>query len=110
MAKRVFELARELGVTSKDVLTKCRAEGIELKNHMSAISAGLAATIHEWFSEAATGTAVETAQHVDLAAARRKAAAQRKRRKKAEAEAEAAKAPPAEVVAEAPAVEAVAAK
>ena len=108
MAKRVFELARELGVTSKDVLTKCRAEGIELKNHMSAISAGLAATIQEWFSEIDTGTAVETAQHVDLAAARRKAAAQRKRRKKAEAEAEAAKAPPAEVVAEAPAVEAVA--
>ena len=95
-----------MGVTSKDVLTKCRAEGIEVKNHMSAVSAGLAATIGEWFSESAVGTAVETTQHVDLTAARRKAAAQRKRRKKAKEEL--AEAAPAEVVAEAPAVQAVA--
>ena len=82
MAKRVFELARELSVTSKIVLEKCRAEGIDLKNHMSALSAGLEATIREWFSEGATQTAVEVAEHVDLEAARKRAAAQRRRRRK----------------------------
>ncbi len=85
MAKRVFELARELGVTSKTVLEKCRAEDIELKNHMSALSAGLEATIREWFGDAAMHTAVETTTHVDLKAARKRAASQRRRRKEAEA-------------------------
>ncbi len=103
MAKRVFELARELGVTSKDVLTKCRAEGLEVKNHMTALSAGLEATVRDWFSEESSGTAVETTEHVDLSAARKKAATQRKRKKAALVE----EAPVAleAVVAEAPAVQ-----
>jgi len=94
LAKRVFELARELGVRSKDVLTKCRAEGLELKNHMATLSAGLEATIHEWFTEigedeASPHTAVETAEHVDLAEARKEAKkARRKRSKGAQLEAE----------------------
>ncbi len=82
MAKRIFELARELGVPSKTVLEKCRAEGLEIKNHMSALSAGLVATISEWFSESGAGTAVETTKHVDLEAAHKKAAAQRRRRRR----------------------------
>ena len=86
MATRVFELARELGVTSKVVLEKCRAEGIEIKNHMATLSAGLEATIREWFSEDQSGTAVETAEHVDLAAARKQAARNRRRAKAAAAE------------------------
>ncbi len=53
-----------------------------MKNHMSALSAGLEATIREWFSEGAGQTAVETAEHVDLKAARKKAATQRRRRRK----------------------------
>ena len=84
MAKRVFELARELGVQSKDVLNKCRAEGIDLKNHMAALSAGLTETIRDWFSEEAVDhTAVERAEHVDLEAMREKAEKTRRRRKKA---------------------------
>ncbi len=84
MAKRIFELARDLGVTSKIVLGKCRAEGVEIKNHMSTVSAGLAATIQEWFSDENTGgSAVETTDHVDLKAARAEASKTR-RRKKAE--------------------------
>ena len=80
MAKRVFELARALGVTSKQVLEKCRAEGLDISNHMSTLSAGLEATIHEWFSEAGNvGTAIETAEHVDLDLAR-KAARKHKRK------------------------------
>ncbi|MBN1553845.1 MAG: translation initiation factor IF-2 [Phycisphaerae bacterium] len=81
MATRVFELARELGVRSKDVLDKCRAEGIELKNHMASLSAGLEETIRDWFSDSGAHTAVETAAHVDLEEARKKAKKSRRRSK-----------------------------
>jgi len=71
LAKRVFEIAKELGVKSKAVVEKCRAEGIPetaIKNHMSTVSVGLEASIRDWFSggEAASATAVETADKVDV--------------------------------------------
>ncbi len=84
---RVFELAREIGVRSKDVLEKCRAEGLDVKNHMSSLSAGLEETIRDWFSEYEDGnehTAVETAEHVDLEKAREEAKKTRRKKKKAE--------------------------
>lgn len=83
MATRVFELARELGVTSKVILNKCSAEGLQLKNHMATLSAGLEATIREWFTEGDNETAVETAEHVDLDLARAEA---KKHRRRAQAE------------------------
>ena len=87
MAKRIFELAKELGVTSKIVLEKCRAEGIEIKNHMSTVKAGLAATIDEWFSELGDGgSAVETTEHVDIVAAHKEAEKKKKRKKTSEPE------------------------
>ena len=103
MAIRVFELAKELGVTSKAVLDKCRAEEIDLKNHMAVLSAGLEATIREWFTEGAVSTAVETTQHVDLEKEHVKAKKQRRRRGEAVTDEEAPL--PAEVV-ETPALEA----
>lgn len=68
MAKqtRVHILAKELGVKSKAIIDKCQAEGLDIKNHMSTISIGLAATIREWFSEGEHGTTVETTKRVDL--------------------------------------------
>lgn len=73
LAKRVFEIAKELGVKSKAVVEKCHHEGIPdslIKNHMSTVSAGLEATIREWFSAdegaGGTATAVETTEKVDL--------------------------------------------
>ncbi|MEQ8769887.1 MAG: translation initiation factor IF-2 [Phycisphaerales bacterium] len=70
MARRVFEVAKELGVKSKAVVEKCHAEGIPadvIKNHMSTVSAGLEATIREWFaSEEGDHTAVETTEKVDI--------------------------------------------
>lgn len=73
--KRVHQIAKELGVASKDVVAKCSEEGVpDITNHMSAISVGLAATIREWFGNAATGgTAVQTAAPVDVEKARAKA-------------------------------------
>ena len=106
---RVHMLAKELGVSSQAVLEKCRAEGLAVKNHMSTLSAGLEATVREWFSEGAHTTTVETASRVDLVAIRRQA---KKTAKVAEAkaidEAEAAKAAevaPPEPTAPAPASE-----
>jgi len=67
---RVHLLAKELSVNSKAIIDKCQAEGLDVKNHMSTISAGLAATIREWFSEGIHTTAVETTAPVDLAKVR----------------------------------------
>lgn len=64
---RVHILAKELKVPSKTIVEKCLAEGVTVvKNHMSTLSAGLHATILEWFSDGAHDGAVETTGRVDL--------------------------------------------
>jgi translation initiation factor IF-2 len=63
-------LAKELGIPSKVLIEKCHAEGIELKNHMAAISVGLAESIREWFSAGADVTSVEVGERVDVEALR----------------------------------------
>lgn len=64
---RVHILAKELDVPSKVIIEKCKAEGIDtVKNHMSTLSAGLHATILEWFSEGTHTTTLETSSRVDL--------------------------------------------
>ncbi len=72
MAKgiRVNQLAKELGVESKQILEKCRNEGLgdTVKNHMATLSIGLAETVREWFHAGGGGTAVETAAPVKVAA------------------------------------------
>jgi translation initiation factor IF-2 len=70
---RVHQLAKELGVASKAIVDKCQAEDIAgITNHMSVVTAGLAASIREWFSEGEHGTTIETAEPVDLKKVRRK--------------------------------------
>jgi len=65
-------------VPSKAIIDKCHAEGIDaVKNHMSALSAGLYATICEWFSEGGHDTVVERAQRVDLKKVRRRSTKKR---------------------------------
>jgi len=80
-ATRVYILAKELGVKSTAIVHKCQDEGLDVKNHMSSISAGLAATICEWFSEGANITTVETSERVDL----KKVRVKKKKPKPAEA-------------------------
>ena len=102
MAKglRVNLLAKELGVESKDILAKLRAEGLgdQAPNHMSTLPLGLAESVREWFSTAGggSGTAVETAAPVET----RKKAARPKARKADEL----AETPEPLVVAETPVV------
>jgi len=71
-AKRVFEIAKEIGVKSKAILEKCQAEGIPMNNHMSSVSVGLEATIREWFGGSSSHTAVETTEKVDIEKVRSK--------------------------------------
>jgi translation initiation factor IF-2 len=100
-ATRVFQIAKELGVDSKDIVAKCIAEEIPgIENHMSVVSVGLSATIREWFSEGqgSVATAVETAAAVDVTKARAKA-----RKRPAKKGSEPAPPPPDDVAAEAPA-------
>jgi len=75
---RVYVLAKELGVKSTAIVKKCQDEGLDVKNHMSVISAGLTATIREWFSEGESATSVEMAKKVDLKKVRIKKKVRRK--------------------------------
>ena len=80
---RVHHIAKKIGVGSKDIITKCTSEGIpDITGHMSAVSAGLEATIVEWFSEegSESSSAVETAEKVNVM--RAKARAKKKTKKK----------------------------
>lgn len=93
---RIHQIAKELGISSKAILMKCAAEGVEVKNHMSTVSAGLAATIHEWFSDhknSSTSSATETAERVDVAKLRKAQSARRRKRKKEDAATEETKEP-----------------
>ncbi len=71
MSLKVFQLAKKLGIDSKAIVKKCLDEGIPPPDkdkpwtHMSPISAGLAATIEEWFSSGVLKTAVESTEHVE---------------------------------------------
>ena len=98
---RVHSLAKEIGVSSKDIIAKCQAEDIpDITNHMSAVSIGLSHTIREWFggNEADGGTtAVETAAPVDVEKARKKV---KKAAKKAKAKAKPKPEPEPETIAE----------
>ncbi len=107
---RVYILAKELGVKSSAIVKKCQDEGLDVKNHMSSISAGLAATIREWFSEGENITTVETAKKVDLKKVRLKKKPKAKRPAKKPKAPKAAETKPAEAEPEAepPVQEAVA--
>jgi len=73
LSLKVFQLAKELAVDSKAIVKKCKDEQIpNIETHMSPVSAGLAATIREWFASGEMKTAVEISAHVDAAAAHKK--------------------------------------
>jgi len=88
-AKRVHQIAKELGVDSKSIVAKCKAEGVPgIENHMSVVKLGLVETIRQWFSEGEPEdhAAIETTERVDLTKVR-KPARRRASKKKATAKA-----------------------
>ncbi len=53
MAKKgvkVKELARELGVTSRELITRCRAEGLFVQNSITRLDADQVTRIRSWFT------------------------------------------------------------
>jgi translation initiation factor IF-2 len=90
---RVHHVAKKIGVGSKDIIEKCTSEGIpDITGHMSAISAGLEATIVEWFSEDGTSsTAVETTEKVNVSKAKSRAKKKTKKKTKSKAPSKKAK-------------------
>jgi len=68
LSLKVFQLAKELGVDSKVIVKKCKDEQVpNIETHMSPLSAGLAATIREWFASGEMKTAIEQTPHIDAA-------------------------------------------
>lgn len=89
MAKRISDIAKELSLPSKAIIEKCVAEGVpadKVKGHMSTVSAGLEASIREWFSNGGVATAIETGSHVDVDKVKAKAPARSRTKKKDEPE------------------------
>ncbi len=70
---KVHQLAKELGVSSKDVVARCQQEEIpDIVNHLSPVSVGLALTVREWFKNAGGGVegkAASTGKPADEASA-----------------------------------------
>ncbi|MFM9057754.1 MAG: translation initiation factor IF-2, partial [Planctomycetaceae bacterium] len=68
---KVHQLAKALGVTSKDIIAKCQTEEIpDISTHLSPVSAGLAATIRDWFIAGGTAVAVATGTETEPAEAK----------------------------------------
>ncbi len=68
VALKVHELAKELGVSSKDIVARCQSEDIAtIVNHLSPVSVGLAMTVREWFPGAASKAAGSDAAAVSEA-------------------------------------------
>ena len=52
-AMRVHQFAKCIGKTSKEIITYCKAQGIEVRNHMSSMTAEVVTKIKEGFEEPA---------------------------------------------------------
>ena len=53
MAKKgtkVKDLARELGVTARSVIDRCRAEGFQVQNSITRLNMELERNVRTWFS------------------------------------------------------------
>lgn len=54
MAKKgikVKELAHDLGVTSRQLIDRCRAEGIPIQNSITKLNAELERMVRSWFAD-----------------------------------------------------------
>ncbi|MCP4590946.1 MAG: hypothetical protein GY842_09380 [bacterium] len=55
MAKKgikVKELARELGVTARTIVARCRAEELPVQNSLTRLKPDLERTVRAWFADA----------------------------------------------------------
>ena len=67
MAKKgikVKDIARELGLTSRQLIDRCRAEGIHVQNSITKLNPELERTIRGWFASAASNGKTSKRQNV----------------------------------------------
>ena len=80
---RITQVAKDLGIPTKDILAKCISEGIEgVTTPQASISMGLAESIKQWFGGSGTSTGTESSAAVDVEVIRervKKAAPKRKK-------------------------------
>ncbi len=94
---RITLIAKELGVTTKDIIEKCTSEGIEgVTTPQASVPVGLAESIKEWFGGSGTSTGTESGASVDVAVLRERAQKAAPKRKKKVDDSQ-APAPPSEV-------------
>jgi len=48
---KVKDLARELGVTSRAVIERCRAEGLPVQNSITKLDPPAEAAVRQWFAK-----------------------------------------------------------
>jgi hypothetical protein len=64
---RITQVAKDLGIPTKDIIEKCISEGIEgVTSPQASIPIGLAETIKEWFGGSGSTTGAEIAASVDV--------------------------------------------
>ncbi|MSR42058.1 MAG: translation initiation factor IF-2 [Phycisphaerales bacterium] len=64
---RVHQLAKELGLNSKDIVARCISEDVpNIEDHLSAVSLGLAETIRDWFKTSAGTVAAGAKAHATI--------------------------------------------
>ena len=52
---KVKDLAREMGVTSRELINRCRAEGLFIQNSITKLDAGQVARVRAWFDDPSGG-------------------------------------------------------
>ena len=62
---RVYELARDLGIPSKDFVEELRSQGIEVKSHMSGLDEETAGLVSELYRERETSDQSEPVSAID---------------------------------------------
>lgn len=60
MGKKVYEIAKEIGVESKQIIERVRAEGVSLKSHLDSVNKEIEEKIKKIFSTPRPGDIVET--------------------------------------------------
>jgi hypothetical protein len=49
---KVRELAKELGVTSRSIVNRCRDEGLPVQNGLTRLNPAIEAAVRAWFKDA----------------------------------------------------------
>ena len=66
MTKKVYELAKEMGIASKDLIAKAAENGIELKSHMSNVTADVEAKLRGNGEKKATTKTTATGKKIPV--------------------------------------------